>query len=54
MARHSAAESVERDAVFNLYGLRALVEHVEHAGARCERLLQRRTQVRHGDDWAER
>ena len=54
MARRGAAEPVERDAVFNLYGLRILVEHVEHAGARCERLLQRRTQVRHGDDRAER
>ena len=54
MAYRGTVEPVKRRAFFYLLGLRALVEHVEHTSARCERLLQRRTQVRHGDDRAER
>ena len=54
MACRGTVEPVKRRAFFYLLGLRALVEHVEHASARCERLLQRRTQVRHGDNRAER
>ena len=46
----SALEPLKRHAAFDLFGLRMLIEHVEHASARGKRLLQRGAQIRHGDN----
>ena len=54
MACNGALKPLKRHAAFDFFGLRTLIEHIEHACARSERLLQRGAQIRHGDNRPER